>query len=89
MTWLMQITTIYLEEHALMKHYAIKYLMFSKNPKYDKYQKILASMANRIINKKLLVVLLKMKVCKTKNYQNIYTNKLLEKLNEKKYTHLL
>ena len=88
MTWLMQIITIYLE-HALMKHYAIKHLIFSKNPKYDRYQKILASMANRIINKKLLVVLLKMKVCKTKNYQNIYANKLLEKLNEKKYTHLL
>ena len=89
MTWLTQIITIYLEEHTQMKHYAIKHLIFSKNPKYDRYQKILASMANRIIKKKLLVVLLKMKVCKTKNYQNIYTNKLLGKLNEKKYTHFL
>ena len=38
-----------------------------KNPKYDGYQRILASMVYKFLIKNILVVLLKLKICQTKN----------------------
>ena len=39
----------------------------AKNPKYDRYQRGLASMIYTFFSKKLVVVLLKVKLCQTKN----------------------
>ena len=39
----------------------------AKNTKYDRYQMRLASMVYKFLEKKLQVVLLKVKLCKTKN----------------------
>ena len=39
----------------------------AKNPKHDRYQRGLASMAYVFFDNKPLVVLLKMKICQTKN----------------------
>ena len=42
-----------------------------------------------VLIKSLQVVLLKVKLCQTKNYLKNDTNQLLENLENKKYTHLL
>ena len=39
----------------------------AKDPKYDGYQIVLASMVYRFFNKKLLVAVLKMRICHTSN----------------------
>ena len=39
----------------------------AKNPKYNKYQKGLASMVYKCFDKRLLVVVLKMRIFQTKN----------------------
>ena len=39
----------------------------AKNPKYDGYQKGLASAVYKFLDKKLLVVVLKMRICQTSN----------------------
>ena len=39
----------------------------AKDPKYDGYQTVLASMVYRFFNKKLLVAVLKMRICQTSN----------------------
>ena len=39
----------------------------AKDPKYDGYQIVLASMVYRFFNKKLLVAVLKMRICQTRN----------------------
>ena len=49
-----------------------------KSPKYDGYQRGLASMVYKLFDKKLLVAILKMKPCQTKNQLKNYTNQLLE-----------
>ena len=41
----------------------------AKNLKYDGYQRGLASMVYIFFDKKFLAVLLKMKICVTKNFQ--------------------
>ena len=61
----------------------------AKNPKYDGYQRGLASMVYKLLIKKLLVVVLKMKTFLIKNQLGKYTNQLLENLIKEKYTHLL
>ena len=57
-----------------------KAINISKNPKYDGNQRGLVSM----IYKKLLVVVLKMKICLIKNQKNNYTNQLFEKFKKRK-----
>ena len=84
MTWLVEILRIYLE---LVLHH--KGFNIAKNPKYDRYQKRLASMVYNFLIKDLLIVVLNVKLCWTNNYQKNYTNKLLENLKNEKYTHLL
>ena len=61
----------------------------AKNSRYDGYQRGLASMLYNFFDKKLELVLLKMKSVKIKNYLNNYTNQLLKNLNNKKCTHFL
>ena len=61
----------------------------AKNSRYDGYQRGLASMLYNFFDKKLELVLLKMKSVKIKNYLNNYTNQLLKDLNNKKCTHFL
>ena len=39
----------------------------AKDPKYDGYQIVLASMVYRFFNKKLPVAVLKMRICQTSN----------------------
>ena len=66
-----------------------KAFSIAKNPKYDKYQRGLASMVYTFFDKKLLLVVLKMRVCQTSNKQKNYTNQLLQNLIKEKYTQLL
>ena len=66
-----------------------KALSIAKKPKYDEYQLGLASMVYTFFDKKLLVVVLKMRVCQTSNKQKNYTNQLLQNLIKEKYSQLL
>ena len=61
----------------------------AKNSVYDGYRRGLASMVYKSLIKRLRVVLLKIKICKTKNSLKNYTTQLLENLKKEKYTHLL
>ena len=64
----------------------------AKNPKYDGYQRRLASMVYRFFDEKLLVVVvvvLKMKIFQTKNYLKNCTNQLLKNSRKEKCNHLL
>ena len=66
-----------------------KAFSIAKNPKYDEYQRGLASIVYTFFDKKLLLVALKMRVCQTSNKQKNYTNQLLQNLIKEKYTQLL
>ena len=57
----------------------------AKDPKYDGYQIVLASMVYRFFNKKLLVAVLKMRICQTSNQQKNYTTNY-QKIQVKKTT---
>ena len=66
----------------------------AKNPKYDGYQRDLASIVYTFMIKDLLAlilqeVLLKIKLFQTINYQKNYTNQLLENSKNENYTDLL
>ena len=60
MAWLMEILKIWLEEQLLIKYCIIKHLIllqmrnmfYIKNPKYDVYQQVLASMVYKYFDKK-------------------------------------
>ena len=71
-----------------------KALNIANNPKYDGYQKGLASMVYKFFDKNtfaliLQVVLPKAKSCKTKNQKRIIISQLLEISKNKNYIHLL
>ena len=61
----------------------------AKNPKDDGYQRGLASMIYKLFDKKLLVAVLKMRICQSRNYQKNYINQLLEDSIKERYNHLL
>ena len=69
----------------------------AKNSKYGGYQRDLASIVYRFLIKRslhlqinlLLVIVLQVKLCQTKNYLKNYTNQLLESLKKEKYTNFL
>ena len=42
-----------------------KVLDIAKNPKYDRYQQILASMIHKLFDEKILAAVLKMRICQT------------------------
>ena len=44
-----------------------KVLDIAKNPKYDRYQQILASMIHKLFDEKILAAVLKMRICQTSN----------------------
>ena len=44
-----------------------KVLDIAKNPKYDRYQQILASMIHKFFDEKILAAVLKMRICLTNN----------------------
>ena len=52
MTWLMEILKVYLEEQLLIKYCVVKHLILLKNPKYDGYQRGIASMVYKCLDKK-------------------------------------
>ena len=60
----------------------------AKDPKYDGYQKGLASMFYKFFDKKLLVAVLKMGICQTGNQQKNYTNQLSENSRKQKYNNV-
>ena len=60
----------------------------AKSPKYDGYQRHLASIVYVLI-KKLLRLVLNIIICDNSNWQKNYTNQLLENLVKEKYNHLL
>ena len=60
----------------------------AKYPKYDWYQRGLASMVFKFSDKTLLVVVLKMRIFQTNNYLKNYRNQLLKYLRKKsKFTY--
>ena len=61
----------------------------AKNPKYDEYQKGLASMVYKFFDKNIMAQPLKMKICLIKNSRKSYTNQSLENFRIKKYSHFL
>ena len=61
----------------------------AKNPKYDEYQKGLASMVYKFFDKKYSGSAIKNEKCLIKNSQKNYTNQSLENFRIKKYSHLL
>ena len=64
-----------------------KALNIAKDPKYDGYERRLASVVYKFFDKKLLVAVLKTFLIK--NLRKNYRNKLFENLTKEKYTHLL
>ena len=68
-----------------------------KSPKYDGYQKGISSMVYNLFDRKfmlqvqinLLVVVLKIKMCKIKSSLKKYTNELLNTFKKGKYIDLL
>ena len=58
----------------------VKAFNIVKDPKVDGYQRGFASMVYKVFDKKLLVVVLKVKIFLIKNYQKNYTDQLLENL---------
>ena len=51
MIWLLMILKVYQEEQLLIQHYVIKHSILAKNPKYDGYQRRLASVVYRSFDK--------------------------------------
>ena len=78
MTWLMKGLKIQIEE-----------ILIKYNPKYDGYQRELASMVYKYFDKKTPSSGIKMKKFLTKNQLKNYTNQLLENFIKEKHTHLL
>ena len=90
MIWLMEILKIYLEEQLVIKYYVIKCLILLKaNNMMDINVDLFQWFINFLIKSLLLVVVLKVNLCQTKNKLKNYTNQLLENLKNEKYTHLL
>ena len=86
----MEILKIYLKEQLLIKYYVIKHLILLKiQNMMDIKEVLLQWFKNFLIKSPLLVMVLKMKICQTKNYLKNYKNQLLENLKSEKCTHLL
>ena len=64
-----------------------KAVNITKNPKHDRYQRGLASMAYNPFDKKIDVEQLKMKMCQRKSKLKSYINQLLKNVRKEKYTH--
>ena len=84
MTWLLEIYAT-----ASDKVLCDKGFDGAKNPEHDGYKSGLASLVCKFSIKNFPVVVLKMKLCQTKNQPKNYTKQLLENLKNGKYTHLL
>ena len=69
--------------------YVIKDLILLKIRNMMGMKEALLQWSINILIKNLQVVLLKKKLCRTKNQLNNYTHQLLENLKNEKYTHLL
>ena len=52
MIWLMEILKICLEEQLMINYYVVKLLIFLNNPKYDGYQRGVASLVYKCFEKK-------------------------------------
>ena len=52
MIWLMEISKICLEEQLMINYYVVKLLIFLNNPKYDGYQRGVASLVYKCFEKK-------------------------------------
>ena len=63
MTWLIENLTRRTASYKILRDKAFN---IAKNPKYDGYQRDLASMVYRFFDKKLLVVVLKMTIIQAK-----------------------
>ena len=86
MIWLMGILKILKEEHFLIKLWDIKYLILQKNPKYDQYQRRLASMVYKSFDKKSKFS----GIANNEIKQNLqiaenYTNQLLKNLKKEQF----
>ena len=52
MIWLMEISKICLDEQLMINYYVVKLLIFLNNPKYDGYQRGVASLVYKCFEKK-------------------------------------
>ena len=86
--WILEVLKIYLEEQLLIKYHVIKHSILLK---IQNIREIIADLLQWFTNfliKTLQVVILKVKLSKTKNHLKNYTNQLLEHLIKEECTHL-
>ena len=72
----------------LIKHYVINHLIMLKIQNMMDINVNILQWFIHFLIKRLQVVLLKVKICRTKNCLKNYTNQLLENLKNEKYTYL-
>ena len=79
----MMILKIYPKEQLLVKNYAIKHLILLKFPKYDAYQRVLASVILMFVDKKFITPVSKPGTYGGAIKNNILSNQhLLEELHK-------
>ena len=89
MTWLMEIIKVWQEEQFPIKYCVIEHLILLQIRNMMGIKEVLLQwFINSLINT-LLVVVLKMKICQTNNWQTYYTNQVLENFKKEKYNGLL
>ena len=89
MTWLMETLKIYLEEQLLTKYCMIKTFNIAKNPRYNGYQRGLASMVYTFFHKNIAGGAIKNEIMQSKELAEELRKQLLEILKNGKHTYLL
>ena len=86
--WILEVLKIYLEEQLLIKYHVIKHSILLKIQNIREIIVDLLQWFTNFLIKTLQVVILKVKLSKTKNHLKNYTNQLLEHLIKEECTHL-
>ena len=86
--WILEVLKIYLEEQLLIKYHMIKHSILLKIQNIREIIVDLLQWFTNFLIKTLQVVILKVKLSKTKNHLKNYTNQLLEHLIKEECTHL-
>ena len=85
---ILEVLKIYLEEQLLIKYHVIKHSILLKIQNIREIIVDLLQWFTNFLIKTLQVVILKVKLSKTKNHLKNYTNQLLEHLIKEECTHL-
>ena len=86
--WILEVLKIYLEEPLLIKYHVIKHSILLKIQNMREIIVDLLQWFTNFLIKTLQVVILKVKLSKTKNHLKNYTNQLLENVIKEECTHL-